>query len=81
MLFRSLIIDDFGQERQTDWTTSIVEELIAARFNAGLTTIVTTNHTRASFEDAVSPRIASRLIAGAVIVDVHNVLDNGKRLG
>ena len=38
-----LVIDELGEGQQSEWAESILEELISRRYNASLTTILTTN--------------------------------------
>jgi DNA replication protein DnaC len=64
-----LVIDELGEGRQSEWTKSVLEELITKRYNASGTTLITTNYDpRLSqrgathhLEDRVGPRIYSRL--------------------
>lgn len=39
-----LCIDDLGKERQTEWSVSVLFEIVDARLSRGLPTIVTTNY-------------------------------------
>ncbi|TXD36332.1 cell division protein ZapE [Lujinxingia vulgaris] len=39
-----LAIDELGKGRNTEWQLSIIDEIISKRYNAGLTTLFTTNY-------------------------------------
>lgn len=49
-----LAIDELGKGRANDWQTSVIDEIISKRYNAGLTTLATTNYplTAANPDDA-----------------------------
>ena len=54
-----LVLDDLGAEKGTDWARERVFELVDARYNSLMPTIVTTNHDIGAFDE----RLASRLLA------------------
>jgi len=64
-----LIIDELGNGQQTEWTQSVLEELITKRYNASRTLICTTNYDPRkgqygqtnSLEERVDLRVYSRL--------------------
>lgn len=56
-----LVLDDIGASRLTDWSVDVQSSILAARHNASLGTIVTSNLTLAEIADRIDPRIASRL--------------------
>ena len=64
-----LVIDELGEGRQTEWTQSVLEELITKRYNASGCTLITTNYDpRLSkrneanhLEERIGARIYSRL--------------------
>jgi DNA replication protein DnaC len=64
-----LIIDELGKGQQTEWTKSVLEELITKRYNASGTLICTTNYDPRrghygqdnSLEERVDSRVYSRL--------------------
>lgn len=64
-----LIIDELGKGQQTEWTQSVLEELITKRYNASGTLICTTNYDPRkgqygqanSLEERVDLRVYSRL--------------------
>lgn len=62
-----LAIDELGKGRGTEWELSVLDELISKRYNAGRTTLFTTNfypraaEGRDSLGDRVGERIFSRL--------------------
>ena len=64
-----LIIDELGKGQQTEWTQSVLEELITKRYNTSGTLICTTNYDPRkgelgqsnSLEERVDLRVYSRL--------------------
>lgn len=60
-----LIIDDLGAEmrdsRDQGWLTELIYEIVDARYEAMLPTIITTNMHLADIEDRYTERVASRL--------------------
>ena len=60
-----LVIDELGEGRKSDWTKSVLEELITKRYNASGTTIITTNYdprrSRIGEPDHLEDRIGARL--------------------
>jgi DNA replication protein DnaC len=75
-----LVIDDMGKGRGSEWELTILDDLVSRRYNAGATTIVTTNYpdreTRGrgdgfeSLEQRVGPRIYSRLKAMCTFMEM-----------
>jgi len=62
-----LILDDLGAEHKTDWSTSLVYEIIDARYRSCKPTIVTTNLTMTNLREHLTddngiPRAYDRLI-------------------
>ena len=59
---QNLILDDVGREYSTDWTLSILHELIDYRYsNASLRTLITTNHSLAELRSIIGEPAVSRL--------------------
>ena len=62
-----LVIDELGKGRNTEWENGVVDELISARYNAGRTTLFTSNHAPEggppgdSLQERLGDRILSRL--------------------
>lgn len=56
-----LVLDDLGADRLTDWGTDQISQLIARRYDAQLTLVVTTNLAPTQLEDLLGERIVSRL--------------------
>lgn len=56
-----LILDDFGVEKQTDWSTSKIFDLIDYRYENELLTIVTSNLALSEFTEMSYGRVYSRL--------------------
>lgn len=53
-----LVLDDYGAQNNTDWTTEKLFQLLNHRYNAELATVITSNNMNL---EGVDPRIASRL--------------------
>jgi DNA replication protein DnaC len=71
----TLILDDLGAERVTDWTREWLATLIEGRYSAAHSTIVTSNYSpsqlarRLGHDDPIiGKRIVSRLVEDAVII-------------
>jgi DNA replication protein DnaC len=60
--FPVLVIDEFELNNVTDSRMDIVEELINARYVAGLSTLITTNLDQAGIRNKWNARIADRII-------------------
>lgn len=63
--FKMLIIDDLGAERDTEWMTEMVHEIIDVRYMTRLPLIVTTNMTAEEIKhpaDIKKERLISRLL-------------------
>jgi DNA replication protein DnaC len=58
--YRTLILDDLGAEKQTDFSAATLYAIIARRRNWQQLTIVTSNQTLEEI-NAWEPRLASRL--------------------
>jgi len=65
-----LVLDDLGAERLTEWTQATMEQILSARYNAGLPVIITTNWmdsellpdgSEGFLVDRVGARVRSRL--------------------
>jgi DNA replication protein DnaC len=63
----TLVVDDIGFTKPTEWVTEAVYHLANERRAWRLRTIWTTNLTPEELRDAFSPAIASRLSGGAVV--------------
>lgn len=57
-----LVIDDLGKERQTDWSNSVLYQVINGRYENYLPVIITTNETIGTMEKNVGKATVSRLI-------------------
>lgn len=57
-----LVIDDLGAEFSTQFTKSVLYNIINTRINTGLPTIISTNLTFAEIEAEYTKRISSRII-------------------
>ena len=58
--YRTLILDDLGAEKQTDFSAATLYAILARRRNLQRLTIVTSNQTLQEI-NAWEPRLASRL--------------------
>jgi DNA replication protein DnaC len=57
----ALVIDDFGVHRETDWVNQVLYDLIDARYENNLLTILTSNEPMTSWKDIFGGRVYSRL--------------------
>lgn len=57
-----LVIDDFGVNRETEWVTSVLYDLVDARYENNLLTIITSNDRLDSWKDIGRGRVYSRLV-------------------
>lgn len=69
-----LILDDLGAEHKTDWSTSLVYEIIDARYRSCKPTIITTNLTMTKLREHLTddngvPRAYDRLIEMLSLVE------------
>jgi DNA replication protein DnaC len=53
-----LVLDDYGTQNDTGWTTEKIFQLLNYRYNMGAATVITSNNVRLS---GIDPRIYSRL--------------------
>lgn len=65
-----LVLDDLGQENQTDWTREQMYRLAHARYHEGRPTIVTSNLTGAKIKEAYESRTVQRLFGGAQLIEL-----------
>ncbi|MBM9578959.1 ATP-binding protein [Leptospira sp. 201903070] len=56
-----LVLDDFGVQKETDWTNSKLYDLIDARYEQGRLTILTSNLPLSTFKNQAEGRVYSRL--------------------
>lgn len=73
-----LVIDDLGKEYSTNWTLANLENIVRARFDRGLPTIVTTNVPLAQWDVIYGPSVAS--FAHQAFIHVPMIDDTGKPL-
>jgi DNA replication protein DnaC len=63
-----LVIDEYTRRGETDWEDRLLFELLDRRYNAMRDTILIANLTKADFEEAIGPSLASRMEeAGGII--------------
>lgn len=65
-----LILDDLGQEQQTDWTREQMYRLAHARSHNGLPIIVTSNLSGDQIKAQYEPRTVQRLFGGASLINI-----------
>lgn len=65
-----VVLDDLGREKTTDWTGEIVYALVNARYEAMLSTIVTTNLTSAELTESPYWPAISRLAEDGELVRI-----------
>ena len=58
----NLVIDDLGREYSTEWTLSILHEIIDYRYSNDLRTLITTNHSLEELKVIVGNPVVSRLV-------------------
>lgn len=63
-----LIVDDLGSERPTDWTGERLFAVVNRRWLEHTPTIITSNLSPADLEEAVGPRMFSRLVGNDALV-------------
>ncbi len=57
-----LVIDDFGVHRESEWVSGVLYDLIDARYENNLLTILTSNEKLDSWRDVARGRVYSRLV-------------------
>lgn len=65
-----LIIDDLGAEKEGEWSTAKIFELINHRYMQMLPTVITTNHTGVELSNKIGQRSVSRIIE---MCDIYQV--------
>ncbi|MBM4372946.1 MAG: hypothetical protein FJ098_14930, partial [Deltaproteobacteria bacterium] len=60
-----LVVDELGKGRNTEWENGVVDELISARYNAGRTTLFTSNHPPEGGPpgDSLGERLGERILS------------------
>lgn len=75
-----LVIDDFGVQKESDWSNSKLYDLIDARYEQGRLTIFTSNASPAEWKDKAEGRIYSRLQEMTRAIELANVADYRSKL-
>lgn len=70
MLAPVLVLDDLGQEMQTEWTREQLYRLAHARYHEGRPTIVTSNLTGDEIKTQYESRTVQRLFGGARLIEL-----------
>jgi DNA replication protein DnaC len=68
-----LCIDELARERETQWTEDVLDEVIEARYQSGRTTIIASNAKPDGFESYMGPRLYSRLVSMARVVEFRGI--------
>jgi len=63
-----LVLDDLGVEKQTEWVSEKLYQIINGRYNAMLPTVVTSNLSVENVEELLGQRLVSRLLGCCKIV-------------
>jgi len=66
-----LVLDDFGNERLTEWAADQLHRLAHARNHNGRPLIITTNFSGEEIRDRYSERVVERLFGGARLVTIQ----------
>ena len=64
-----LVIDDFGVHRESEWVNSVLYDLIDARYENNLLTIITSNEPMSSWKEIGGGRVYSRLVQ--MCLEIH----------
>ena len=65
-----LVIDDFGVQRNTEWESEMLYNLIDSRYAEENTTIITSNTNIAEFKEVAKGRVYSRILEMCTIIHV-----------
>lgn len=63
-----LVLDDLGVEKQTEWVSEKLYQIINGRYNAMLPTVVTSNLSVESVEELLGQRLISRLLGCCEVI-------------
>jgi len=66
-----LVIDDFGVQRNTEWESEMLYNLIDSRYSDERVTIVTSNFPLSKFKEVAQGRVHSRLLEMCSIVNLE----------
>ena len=78
-----LVLDDLGAQNITEWSNSVIYEIINNRYESELTTIITTNLSKQSILSKFGARLYSRLHCGTFINFAdkdYRVQNRGKKI-
>lgn len=68
-----LILDDVGSTGLREWREEVLFDLIDARYNSMLPTVITSNFTQAEFKKLYHPRVCDRLFASEnTIIEIED---------
>lgn len=65
-----IVLDDLGREKQSDWTSEVIYNLVNSRYEERLPTVVTSNLTPADLSGSLYWPVLSRLAEDGVMVNL-----------
>lgn len=65
-----LVIDDIGKEYATEWNSQVLSQIIYARYDNVLPTIITTNMQKETFVDTFELALVSRIVGTYTITTI-----------
>jgi len=76
-IVRTFVLDDLGKEHRTasGWAEGVFDELLRARFNSGLPTIVTSNTPLSRWEEQYGAPMASFAYEAFIVLEVNSGKD------
>ncbi|MDO6383394.1 AFG1/ZapE family ATPase [Leptospira santarosai] len=75
-----LVLDDFGVQKESDWSNSKLYDLIDARYEQGRITIITSNNPPSDLKGQGSGRVYSRLREMTCQIHLNDVADYREKL-
>jgi hypothetical protein len=63
-----MIVDDLGMEHNSDWSRSVINDLINQRYHSQRATVITTNLGLVEIEQRYTPRVSDRIMEGGTVV-------------
>ncbi len=76
-----LILDDLGTENATPWAKEKLFQIFNHRYNARLSTVITTNHDFAQIDDRIVSRLLDRGLCQDVPIDAPDYRLRGRDFG
>lgn len=75
-----LVLDDLGSDRPTDWVLETIFEIVEARYERELPTLITTNLTAVQLNERGYDRVTSRMAERGAILQLRTAKDYRQRL-